>query len=206
MVNIVKIVNKFLTESKKQSQLKKEYKWMTHDKFVVPSIDRDRYPNREHEGLEGPYRHRKSGKIYYYDHHEGKYYDPNSDIYSDVTSMTEHLASNATAKDYIDDFLNSNNPEFKGKSKLKRRQMAIAAYMSHKTNESFEPNDDKPNEVDDDDVIDERQDTKYLRRFRIVDSNGHILGSFDTREEAITFGKSKGGYPNVRLQDSDKGL
>ena len=39
-------------------------------------IDRDRFPNREKEGLEGPFRSRKSGQVYYYDKKAGKYYDP----------------------------------------------------------------------------------------------------------------------------------
>jgi hypothetical protein len=34
---------------------------------VVTPIDRDRFPNREKEGLEGPFRSRKSGQVYYYD-------------------------------------------------------------------------------------------------------------------------------------------
>lgn len=126
------IVRKYMTEAKKPSENKKLYKYLTHDRFVVPSIDREKYPNREKEGLEGPYRHRKSGKIYYYDRKEGKYYDPGSDMYDDVTSMTEHLSSNASIKDYIDDFVNSDNEKFAGKSRKKRIQMAIAAHYSKK--------------------------------------------------------------------------
>lgn len=45
---------------------------------VLPSIDRDRYGERE--GLEGPFRAR-NGKVYYYDKKEGKNYDPDSDMY-----------------------------------------------------------------------------------------------------------------------------
>lgn len=126
--DIHKIVQKLVTEAK-DSEAKKLYKHLTHDRFVVPSIDRERYPNREHQGLEGPYRHRKSGKIYYYDKKEGKYYDPNSDMYdSEVTSMTEHLSSSASVKDYIDDFVHSDNPKFVGKSRKERIKMALGAY------------------------------------------------------------------------------
>jgi len=42
----------------------------------------------------------------------------------------EVLPDNATQKDYIDDFEKSDAPQFKGKSKEKRREMAIAAYLS----------------------------------------------------------------------------
>ncbi len=58
--------------------------------FVVSSpIDRERYPDREREGLEGPYKSRKSGKIFYYDKKAGKYYDPDSDMYLDVSDVME---------------------------------------------------------------------------------------------------------------------
>ena len=43
---------------------------------LVTPIDRDRFPNREKEGLEGPFRTKKTGQIYYYDKKAGKYYDP----------------------------------------------------------------------------------------------------------------------------------
>ena len=45
---------------------------------VVPDIDREKY--QERSGLEGPFR-TKSGKVVYYDKREGKYYDPNTDMY-----------------------------------------------------------------------------------------------------------------------------
>lgn len=45
---------------------------------ILPAIDKDRYPSRD--GLEGPYR-AKNGKVVYYDPKEGKYYDPDTDIY-----------------------------------------------------------------------------------------------------------------------------
>ena len=58
--------------------------------FVVSTpIDRERYPNRERQGLEGPYKSRKSGKIFYYDKRAGKYYDPDSDMYLQVSDVME---------------------------------------------------------------------------------------------------------------------
>ena len=45
---------------------------------VLPRIDRDKYKSRD--GLEGPIQ-TKAGKVVYYDPKEGKYYDPDSDIY-----------------------------------------------------------------------------------------------------------------------------
>ncbi len=45
---------------------------------VSPGFDKQRY--QERPGLEGPF-HTKSGKVVYYDKQEGKYYDPDTDMY-----------------------------------------------------------------------------------------------------------------------------
>ena len=47
---------------------------------VTRGIDRERY--QERQGLEGPFS-TKSGKVVYYDKVEGKYYDPDTDMYID---------------------------------------------------------------------------------------------------------------------------
>jgi hypothetical protein len=60
---------------------------------VVTPIDRDRFPNREKEGLEGPFRSKKSGQVYYYDKKAGKYYDPLSDMFLQVKDVMENTAS-----------------------------------------------------------------------------------------------------------------
>jgi len=52
-------------------------------------------------------------------------------------SLDEVLSPSADAGEYIDDFVHSKNPKFAGKSKEKRRQMALAAfYAAKKKNES----------------------------------------------------------------------
>jgi len=61
------------------------------NKFKVPPIDKSRYPNKEKQGLEGPYRSKKSGKIFYYDKKAGKYYDTDSDMYLSVDDVMEHF-------------------------------------------------------------------------------------------------------------------
>jgi len=68
-------------------------------KFVVPPIDRSRHPNREREGLEGPYRSKKSGKVFYYDTKAGKYYDADSDIYLQVSDVIERYESADVARE-----------------------------------------------------------------------------------------------------------
>ena len=60
---------------------------------LVTPIDKDRFPNREKEGLEGPFRSRKSGQVYYYDKKAGKYYDPLSDMFLQVKDVMENTAS-----------------------------------------------------------------------------------------------------------------
>lgn len=49
-------------------------------------IDDKRYPDLSRSGLEGPYRD-LNGKIYYYDKREGKFYDPDTDIYLDAKDL-----------------------------------------------------------------------------------------------------------------------
>ena len=51
---------------------------MMEDYEVLPKMDRNKY--QERDGLEGPIMTR-SGKVVYYDNNEGKYYDPDTDIY-----------------------------------------------------------------------------------------------------------------------------
>ena len=48
--------------------------------------------------------------------------------------MGEKLDKNATAGDYVKDFRDSDAPQFKGKSKKKKQEMAIAAYLDAQEN------------------------------------------------------------------------
>lgn len=52
--------------------------------------------------------------------------------------INEVLGKDATAGDYIHDFVHSDNPKFEGKSKAKRKEMALAAYYAKKRNEEVE--------------------------------------------------------------------
>jgi len=54
---------------------------------VLPPLDEDKHPKRP--GLEGPFR-LKSGKVVYYDPHEGKYYDAGSDMYLSEEEYADH--------------------------------------------------------------------------------------------------------------------
>lgn len=52
--------------------------------------------------------------------------------------INEVLGKDATAGDWIHDFVHSDNPKFAGKSKKKRQQMALAAYYAKQRNEEAE--------------------------------------------------------------------
>lgn len=65
----------------KVKELKRELQSVMNEGYTVTrGIDRERYTERP--GLEGPYA-TKSGKVVYYDKVEGKYYDPDTDMYID---------------------------------------------------------------------------------------------------------------------------
>ena len=85
---------------------KKHYeKMIQQDKLGgkrVSPIDRKRFPNREREGLEGPYRTKRSGLIYYYDKKAGKYYDPQSDMYLDVKDVMEQSVDMSAVRNFLD--------------------------------------------------------------------------------------------------------
>jgi hypothetical protein len=52
------------------------------------------------------------------------------------TLINEVLSKDAPASDWINDFVNSNNPKFAGKSHAQRKKQALAAYYAAKKNES----------------------------------------------------------------------
>lgn len=56
------------------------------------------------------------------------------------------LGKDADAGDYVKDFQKSDAPQFKGKSKEKRRKMAVAAYLAQRKDkkESVNSSDKKP--------------------------------------------------------------
>jgi len=102
----MKSFRNYITEMSAKDHYKKALKGGKGKGFVVTTaIDRERYPNRERQGLEGPYKSRKSGKIFYYDKKAGKYYDPGSDMFLDVSDVMEETQIDElnvkTMKSYI---------------------------------------------------------------------------------------------------------
>jgi hypothetical protein len=60
-----------------------------------------------------------------------------------VSELQEVLGKDAKAGDWISDFVHSDNPKFAGKSKEKRKEMALAAYYAKQRNEEVENIDEK---------------------------------------------------------------
>lgn len=55
-----------------------------------------------------------------------------------VAELEEALSGDLSAGEWIKDFVHSDNPKFEGKSKDKRKQMALAAYYAKQRNEGIE--------------------------------------------------------------------
>lgn len=97
-------------ESKKESPMEDLEKWMkviedgpdvSEGYSIRPPIDRERYTDLSHEGLEGPYS-TNSGKVVYYDPRAGKYYDRDTDMYishDEYQAMTEAKECHCEAYD-----------------------------------------------------------------------------------------------------------
>jgi len=77
--------------------------------------------------------------------------------------MDEKLGPKSKPETYIKDFQKSNAPQFKGKSKEKKRQMAIAAYMSNK-NEALDPVGKEDKDINNDGKVNSTD--KYLAKRR----------------------------------------
>lgn len=63
--------------------------------------------------------------------------------------ISEVLSKDASAGDWIHDFVHSDNPKFEGKSKAQRKKMALAAYYAKQRNEEVDLEEAKRPETDD---------------------------------------------------------
>lgn len=59
-----------------------------------------------------------------------KMFRANASMDEQSEEIEEVLGKSAEAGEWINDFVHSDNPKFKGKSKEKRKQMALAAYYA----------------------------------------------------------------------------
>jgi hypothetical protein len=58
--------------------------------------------------------------------------------------LNEVLSKNASAGDWIHDFIHSDNPKFAGKSKAERKKMALGAYYGKQNEETYKNPDESP--------------------------------------------------------------
>jgi hypothetical protein len=86
----------------------------------------------EDDGKKGISEMKKSYKDFVIEHTAELTEEQKNEI---VAELQEVLGKNAEAGDWISDFVHSDNPKFAGKSKEKRKQMALAAYYSKQRNE-----------------------------------------------------------------------
>jgi hypothetical protein len=132
--------------------------------YIVPSIDRDRYTDLSHEGLEGPFG-LKSGKVVYYDPKEGKYYDRDRDMYMSHDEVDHHNQE-------LDEKLGSN---------LVNRRQAHAYITKFKKHKFEEEENDFNDEID---------DPKYSKKkFGSCESKEigeGIAGNMTVRSDALT--------------------
>lgn len=135
-------------------------------KGVVPGIDRERYTDLSHEGLEGPFR-AKNGEVLYYDPKEGKYYNRDDDMYVDYG-----LDEGALPQHYVDRYNSdidkkidkSFHPDY-------NREMSDQEFQSHLINRSRQNKGEPPAINESNAGIDEmlaalRKGVAYLNKYK----------------------------------------
>ena len=85
------------------------------------------------------------------------------------------LGKNADAGDYVKDFQKSKAPQFKGKSKKKRQQMAIAAYLDSKEQKESKMNEGTPTKKQVKQAIGIARDKRYAK--------GNMTGAMKTMDK-----------------------
>lgn len=100
-------------------------------------------------------------------------------IYKD---LQESLGKNATAGDYIKDFLDSTDPRFEGKTKEQRKKMALAAYYS-RMDEARESN------------------TYLVTGFEIIKDPEKLYTDLEKNQESKEALKNKGNIPSSNGKD-----
>ena len=94
------------------------------------------------------------------------------------------LTKKSDAGDYVDDFTKSKAPQFKGKSKKKKRQMAIAAYLSNK-NELAQIIREAINEADPKKGTGKKPKGSSRRLYTDEDPSDTVKVKFSTRQDIV---------------------
>jgi hypothetical protein len=121
--------------------------------------------------------------------------------------LNEVLSKDAAAGDWIHDFVHSDNPKFKGKSKAERKKMALGAYYA-KQNEEKETHDDKGEEAEDKALIKKMVKKDALKEEELDEAHYQMDDSVITTDTLA--GRSAGGKANsfksfkLRVKPLDK--
>jgi len=115
------------------------------------------------------------------------------------TLIREKLGKNADVGDYIDDFRKSNAPQFQGKSKKKRDQMAKAAFLNK---------ENKIKEGDLDEEISDKVFQKHANRVedllrQLISATNKVDSSQDDTEEDVEALDKSIDYLSAAITDKD---
>jgi len=117
-------------------------------------------------------------------------------------AVDEKLGPNTKPETYIKDFAKSDAPQFKGKSAEKKRQMAIAAYMSNK-NEALDAVGKEDDDINNDGKVDKTD--KYLKNRRDIISKNISEGTIkDFFKDPMQAADARGWIRNPKLSDTEK--
>jgi hypothetical protein len=108
--------------------------------------------------------------------------------------LNEVLGKSAAAGDWIHDFVHSDNPKFAGKSKEKRKQMALAAYYSAQRNEELKGGQVKLDKNKNGKL--DKQDFKLLRKEeaeQLEEDFSELLEAYDADDYEASSQKSQFG-------------
>ena len=112
--------------------------------------------------------------------------------------LNEVLSKDASAGDWIHDFIHSDNPKFKGKTKAERKKMALGAYYA-KQNEEKEAGEKHDDEEEDKELVKKMVKKTALKKEEYELDEAKVTTS-DTNPDRITTdtlkGREEGGRSN----------
>ena len=117
--------------------------------------------------------------------------------------LNEVLGKSAEAGDWIHDFVHSDNPKFQGKSKEKRKQMALAAYYAAQRNEELVGGQKKLDKNKNGKL--DAQDFKLLRKEEVDQIDMPLNEAYDADDYEATHEKSQFGGYRAKLTNKKTG-
>ncbi len=145
---------------------------------VTRGIDKERY--QERQGLEGPFS-TKSGKVVYYDKVEGKYYDPDTDMYIEYEDWQAMNEGNLERKE-----LGNGRTQYirKSSSYTDDGGSSIPSHSVNAPKRGVEDENEREFNFRDDDELDEAQEDTFvsalkgLKSWAVVIFNNYYAGKY----------------------------